>query len=149
MDQSVRANSTGSQESVTPPQLEWSSDGWSGRNEHFRVVKNIIKIKKTDADISNIPTERQREWNMDEEGIFSVYEEIKEWDNHIYQLWMGKMGPYLADWVLGKSPNGAFFIHSGLLQPVLIDRWSFNSVSPMEAREIPRKLHPLGPQERL
>jgi hypothetical protein len=38
---------------------------------------------------------------LDEDGIFSEHV-LVPYDDHIYQLWMHKIGPYLGDWVLGK-----------------------------------------------
>jgi len=138
MNQSDMANSTGQQENVIPlPQLEKGPNGWSGKFKHFRVSENVIRIKNTDADISHIPSAGQRQWSEDEEGNFSVYEEITESDNHLYQLWMNKVGPYLADWVLHKSPHGAFFFPCSFLQHVLIDGEHLTASPPWKLLKFP------------
>lgn len=104
-------NLTESQGNVTQPQWDqgpWKShDGYIGRNDHFGVKFNIIKIKTTDAVVGNLPSEDLRERTYNDEGVFSYYEEQKQGD-HVYQLWMSKMGPYLADWGLNLPRRGAF-----------------------------------------
>ena len=92
-------------------QLQWDigprkSGGYEGSNEHFGVRLNVIKIKNTDAVIGNIPSEELRRRTIDNEGIFTYYE-LQEQRDDAYQLWMNKIGPYLADWVLGLPRYGA------------------------------------------
>lgn len=105
-------NLTESQGNVTQPQWDqgpWRGhDGYVGSNDHFKVKYNIIKIKNTDAVIDNLPSEELRERKYDDEGGFSYYEEQRLRDD-VYQLWMNKIGPYLADWVLNLPRRGAFF----------------------------------------
>jgi len=95
-------NFTESQD-VTQPQWDigpWKThDGYEGSNEHFGVKYNIIKIKNTDAVHDHMPSEEQRQLTIDEEGKFSQYELQRAGDD-TYELWMRKIGPYLADWVL-------------------------------------------------
>lgn len=87
----------------SPPdfRLHQSLNGWSGGNERFRVVDNMIKIKKSDADPKNVPSEQQRRKLYDESGNFSQHVQQFKGDP-VFQLWMTKIGPYLADWVLDK-----------------------------------------------
>ncbi|KAN0116009.1 hypothetical protein V8E52_006315 [Russula decolorans] len=96
-------NLTESQGNVTQPQWDVgprkSDDGYKGSNEHFGVNYNVIKIKKTDAVLGNAPSEEQRQLSVNERGIFSQYKQ-QENEDKIYQSWMRKIGPYLADWVL-------------------------------------------------
>jgi hypothetical protein len=104
------------QETVTPvtppPQIPPLTldpgEGWRGEGEYFGVRLNVIKIKNTDAQRAHIPNVEQRQLTKDEEGNFSVHEQQHSGD-YLYQLWMRKIGPYLADWVLGKKPYGMFF----------------------------------------
>lgn len=93
------------------PALKKSINGWSGKGDNFRVVENVIKIKKTDAHPSHVPSEDLRQLTMDNEGIFSQYVQPAT-GSDIYQLWMRKIGPYLGDWVLGKNRYGAIIILS-------------------------------------
>jgi Transcription-silencing protein, cryptic loci regulator Clr2 len=93
------------------PELRRSRDGWSGKGwtadgETWRVVNNIIKIRYSDADYNRVPSEEQRKRTVDNEGNFSEYVRASE-DNHLYQLWMRKIGRLLADWVLQKGLYGA------------------------------------------
>ncbi len=106
------ANPTESQENVT--QLaQWKtgptkgSNGYNGTGEHFRVKDSVIGIKNSDAVSDHQPREEQRQRRVDEEGIFSFYEQ-QDRDSETYQDWIQKIGPYLADWVLGLPRNGAF-----------------------------------------
>ncbi|KAF8471344.1 hypothetical protein DFH94DRAFT_674345 [Russula ochroleuca] len=92
------ATSTDSQENG---QLTLGPDGWEGEGKYFGVRYNVIKIKNTDAETSHAPSAKQRLGTKDEDGIFSQHEQL-EMKDPIYQLWMFKIGPYLADWVLGK-----------------------------------------------
>jgi len=97
-------NLTESHGNVTQPQWDigpWKGpDGFSGSGEHFGVKYNVIKIKDTDAVFSNFPSEELREKSFDEDGKFSYYEQHKK-ESDVYQDWMNKIGPYLADWALG------------------------------------------------
>ena len=102
-------NLTESQGNVT--QLQWDigprkSGGYEGSNKLFGVRFNVIKIKNTDAVIGNVPSEELRQRTIDDEGIFTYYE-LQEQRDDAYQLWMNKIGPYLADWVLGLPRHGA------------------------------------------
>ena len=81
-------------------------DGYEGTSEHFDVRFNIIKIKNTDAVADNAPSEKQRQFTV-HEGKFSQHE-LQVVKDDAYQLWMCKIGPYLADWVLGLPRRGAF-----------------------------------------
>ena len=110
MDQAEMAqlSSTGPQENVTIPQLARFANGWQGMGQHFRVLDNVIKIKNTDAVPEHVPSVEQRMGMVDEHGNFSQYEQVTP-DKVLFHRWMNKIGPYLADWVLHKSPNGAFF----------------------------------------
>lgn len=96
------------QENVTPPQLIHGPNGWQGHGEYFGVRENVIKIKNTDAQSSHMPSAEQRRGTKDDEGNFSRYEEVPK-KHHIFQLWMHRIGPYLADWVLEKNSYGTFF----------------------------------------
>jgi hypothetical protein len=89
------------------PVLRKGRDGWSGKAENFNVRDNVIKIKVTDANPSYVPTVEQRQLTMDEEGNFSQHVQLNASDD-LFQLWMCKIGPYLADWGLNKNPYGAF-----------------------------------------
>jgi hypothetical protein len=104
-------NLTESQGNVTQPQWDVgprkSDDGYKGSNEHFGVNYNVIKIKKTDAVLGNAPSEEQRQLSINERGIFSQYKQ-QENEDEIYQSWMRKIGPYLADWVLHLPRHGEF-----------------------------------------
>lgn len=97
--------------------LRRTNNGWSGKNEHFRVVDNVIKIKYSDADPNIVPTEQQRRKMYDESGNYSLHKLLEKGD-HVFQLWMSKIGPYLADWVLDKRNDGAwnFFLFLFLFQ---------------------------------
>ncbi|KAF8267434.1 hypothetical protein EI94DRAFT_1801674 [Lactarius quietus] len=99
MNQSDTTNST----DETPPtfRLRRGFDGWGGGNKYFRVVGNVIKIKKSDAEKDIVPTEQMRRKMYDHSGNFSQHVQQYKTD-HVYQLWMNKIGPYLADWVLDK-----------------------------------------------
>lgn len=81
--------------------LKLARDGWKGGNRHFRAVANVIKIKNSDADHSIVPTEQQRRKMYDVSGNYSQHVQQYKAD-HVFQLWMAKIGPYLADWVLDK-----------------------------------------------
>jgi hypothetical protein len=96
------------------PVLKKGPDGWSGKAENFNVRGNIIKIKVTDANPSYLPTEEQRQRTVDKEGNFSQHVQLPVGDD-LHHLWMCKIGPYLADWVLEKSRYGAFIVGSFLL----------------------------------
>ena len=100
-------------------QLTRGVDGWSGRNEHFRVVGNIIKIKTSDGDINIVPTAQQRSKMYDEFGNYSQHVRLDSSD-HIFRLWMNKIGPYLADWVLDKRNDRASFSLSSVYLPQLM-----------------------------
>jgi hypothetical protein len=107
MDQSEMGNPTS-----TPqlPELIRGPNGWSGKCDDFRVVDNVINIKKnSDANFSLTPSVEQRARRVDDEGIFTQHVQLGQ-NEPIYQLWMSKIGPYLGDWVLGKGRNGASLI---------------------------------------
>jgi len=87
------------------PELIKGPNGWSGRCDVFRVVDNVINIKNSDANSNRTPSVEQRERRV-EEGIFQQHVQLSS-NEHIYQLWMCKIGPYLGDWVLGKGRHGA------------------------------------------
>lgn len=101
-----------SPEDVTEPEWEKgpfkSNDGYNGKSKHFNVRLNVIKIKNTDAVAGNMPSEEQREFRVDEKQNFSQHER-QEMGDGVFQLWMSKIGPYLADWVLRLPRHGAFF----------------------------------------
>jgi len=59
----------------------------------------VIKIKNSDGDPSIVPTEQQRRKTYDEFGNYSQYVQQYKTDD-VFQLWMSKIGPYLADWAL-------------------------------------------------
>lgn len=135
-----------------------TNDGYEGSNENFRVMVNVIKIKKTDAVNDHLPSEEQRQFSVDNEGTFSQYEQ-QAVGSETYQLWMRKIGPYLADWVLRLPRRGAFFLPLFLLRPqafyFVLTTWAMIDVlrlrvsrePPLEALEIPGQLHALDPQE--
>ena len=145
-------NLTELQGNVTQPQWDIgplrSHDGYEGSNDHFGVKFNVIKIKNTDAVLSHRPSEEQRQLTIDDEkGLFSEYE-LQAVGDETYQLWMRKIGPYVAEWALCLPRHGAFscelVIHRfGLTTCACVTR-----ESPMEAHEIPKELHALGPQVR-
>jgi hypothetical protein len=142
-------NLTESQVNVTQPQWDigpWkSSDGYEGRNQHFGVKFNVIKIKNTDAVPDHRPSE---ELTVDEEGKFSQYE-LQSNDDETYQSWMRKIGPYLADWVLNLPRHGAFSTFFPCRFVLTTDNMTcVTREPPMEAHEIPKELHALGPQVR-
>ncbi len=91
------------------PELIQGPQGWSGKCDDFRVVDNVINIKNSDANSNRTPSVEQRERRVDEEGIFQQHVQLAQ-NEHTYQLWMGKIGPYLGDWVLGKGRHGASLI---------------------------------------
>jgi hypothetical protein len=76
-------------------------DGWGGGNRRFRVVGNVIKVKNSDADPSILPSRQQRRKMFDDSGNYSQHVQQARGDP-VFQLWMNKIGPYLADWVLDK-----------------------------------------------
>jgi hypothetical protein len=84
-----------------------TQEGYEGSSEHFGVKLNVIKIKNSDAVVGNWPTEEQRKRTV-VDGKFSQHK-LKEPGDDTYQWWMSKIGPYLADWVLGLPRYGAFF----------------------------------------
>jgi hypothetical protein len=88
-------------------QLHRGPYGWSGTGNFYRVRDNVIKIKNSDADKDHVPTQEQRVFAYDAQDNFSQHVLLAKNDD-IYQLWMVKIGPCLADWVLGKNPEGAF-----------------------------------------
>jgi hypothetical protein len=88
------------------PKLTRGGDGWNGKSENWRVVDNIIRIKNSDGSLKHVPTPEQRIRTVDNEGHFSHHVQINSGDP-LYQLWVGKIGPYLGDWVLGKARHGA------------------------------------------
>jgi len=90
------------------PELRKGPNGWWGKCDEFRVVDNVINIKISDANPNRVPTQEQRERRVDDEGDFSQHVQQFRGD-HVFELWMGKIGPYLGDWVLGKGRHGAFF----------------------------------------
>ena len=92
----------------SPTDLYRDGDGWSGANDRFRVVQNVIKIKKSDADPHIVPSEQQRVKMYDELGNYSQHVQLYNTD-YVFQLWMNKIGPYLADWVLDKRHDCAWF----------------------------------------
>ena len=96
------------QETVTPSQLIHGPNGWEGHGEYFGVYQNVIKIKNSDAQSSHVPSAEQRLGRKDEKGNFSLYERVAN-EDYIFQLWMNRIGPYLADWVLEKNSYGTFF----------------------------------------
>jgi hypothetical protein len=134
-------NFTVSQGSVIQPQWitgPWKThDGYKGSSEHFGVKLNVIKIKNTDAIIGHMPSEEQRQLSVDEDGIFSRYELQNAGDN-LYQSWMHKIGPYLADWALGLPRRGAFFLQLFTPQVCADNMACVTREPPMEAPEIPR-----------
>ncbi|KAI9453473.1 hypothetical protein BJY52DRAFT_841035 [Lactarius psammicola] len=99
-------SSTPTEEYPSDFYLERKGDGWSCKkqNKRFRVVKNVIKIKQSDAKPENVPTEQQRHKMYDESGNFSQHVQQYQGD-HIFQLWVHKIGPYLADWVFDKRSD--------------------------------------------
>lgn len=104
-------NMTRSDSSPTPEELPdfhliETSEGWSGGNERFRVRGNVIKIKHSDGDSSIVPAEQQRRKTYDELGNYSQHVQQYRTDD-LFQLWMHKIGPYLADWVLDKRNDRA------------------------------------------
>jgi hypothetical protein len=136
------------------PELRRSRDGWSGKGwtadgETWRVVNNIIKIRYSDADYNRVPSEEQRKRTVDNEGNFSEYVRASE-DNHLYQLWMRKIGRLLADWVLQKGLYGASNGNPFYLPRTRTnDRGKKNkldSFAPMEAHKVSRRLHALDTQ---
>lgn len=112
MNQSESTNA--SDESPSNFSLNRRSNGWSGQSEHFRVVGNVIKIKTSDADVNILPTEQQRRKMYDETGNYSQHVEQYKGDP-VFQLWMSKIGPYLADWVLDKRNDRAWWLFSFFL----------------------------------
>jgi hypothetical protein len=88
-------------------QLRRGPNGWSGTGKFYRVMDNVIKIKNSDGDKNHVPTPEQRIFAYDEQDNFSQHVLLTKNDD-LYQLWMAKIGPCLADWVLGKNPEGAF-----------------------------------------
>jgi hypothetical protein len=102
MDQSH--TNTPTDESPQDFRLARGYDGWGGGNRNFRVVGNMIKIKNSDADPNILPTEQQRRKMYDESGNYSQHVQQYQKDP-VFQLWMSKVGPYLADWVLDKRPS--------------------------------------------
>ncbi len=113
MNQSETSSST--EESPSDFHLKRGRDGWSGKNKRFRVVNNVIKIKESDANASILPTEQQRHKMYDESGNFSQHVQQYKGD-HVFQLWMSKIGPYLADWVLDKRNDRACFLSFDLVR---------------------------------
>ena len=105
-------------ESSPEYKLVLGHDGWNGGNRNFRVVDNVIKIKKTDADPSITPSEEQRHKMYDSTGNFSQHVQLYRKDG-LFQLWMHKIGRYVADWVLDKRASNdrawLFFPFSCLL----------------------------------
>lgn len=89
-------------------ELRKGPNGWWGKCDEFRVVDNVMNIKISDANPNRVPTQEQRERRVDDEGDFSQHVQQFRGD-HVFELWMGKIGPYLGDWVLGKGRHGAFF----------------------------------------
>jgi transcription-silencing protein Clr2 (cryptic loci regulator) len=124
----LSANPTESQENVTQ-QAQWKTgptkgpNGYNGTGEHFRVVGSVIGIKNSDGVGDHLPREDQRQRRMDKEGIFSFYEQ-QDKDSDMYRDWMWKIGPYLADWVLGLPRNGAFFTSLQLFFVLVLIRWA-------------------------
>ncbi|KAH9959825.1 hypothetical protein BC827DRAFT_442335 [Russula dissimulans] len=104
MNQSDMGNSSGAQPEGNPYGLQRGVDGWSlaGSNENFGLRLNIIKIKHSDANRDNMPTEEERKKTVDQQGNFSQHVLLGPGDD-TYKLWMEKTGPYLGHWVLGKS----------------------------------------------
>ena len=87
------------------------NEGWKGGNANFRVLGNVIKIKNSDAEATILPTIEQRRKMYDSLGNYSHH--IQAFPNEpIFQLWMSKIGPYLADWVLGKRNDRAWLFSS-------------------------------------
>jgi len=122
MDQSEIGYPTPPHDNNVVPELQRGKDGWSGRGwsaegETWRVVDNVIKVKFSDGNHNRVPSWEQRLRTVDDEGNFSHYLQLGK-DHHLYQLWMRKIGRYLADWVLGKSlygaSNGYPFTYPGL-----------------------------------
>lgn len=106
MNQSENSDLT--EESPSDFRLDRGPDGWSGGNTRFRAVGNVIKIKKTDADANILPTEQQRRKMYDDLGNYSQHVQQYPKDP-VFQLWMSKIGPYLADWVLDKRNDPTSF----------------------------------------
>ena len=109
MNQSDTNNSTEEYPAQSPQEfrLRRTNDGWTGKHENFRVVNNVIKIKYSDADENIAPTEQQRRKMYDASGNYSQHKQLFQ-EDHVFQLWMSKIGPYLADWVLNKRNDGAW-----------------------------------------
>ena len=139
------------QENVTQPQWDVgplkTNDGYEGRSKHFGVKMNVIKIKNTDAVPGNAPNEEQRQLSVNERGNFSQYIQQTNGDD-TYQLWMRKIGPYLADWVLQLPRHGAFPAFFSPPQVCTDNMACDTREPPVEAHEIPKALHALGPRVR-
>jgi len=86
--------------------LHKGQNGWTGSGKLYRVMDNVIKIKNSDADRNHVPTDEQRVFAYDEQDNFSQHVLLAKSDE-TYQLWMAKIGPCLADWVLGKNPEAS------------------------------------------
>jgi len=88
--------------------LRLGPNGWSTSPSPstFRVFENMIKIKQSDGRADMLPPEDQRNQSktIDDEGGFSKYVQQAPNDG-LFQLWMRKIAPYLADWVLGLGPE--------------------------------------------
>lgn len=125
----------------------WSGKGWIADREIWRVWNNIIKIKSSDANSTRVPGMEQRKRTVDDEGNFSQWVQLGE-EEYLYQLWMRKIGPYLADWVLGKGRHGTshamqpFSLYPGLA----LTKNPLYSFARMEAPEVSRRLHALAAQ---
>ncbi|KAH9967077.1 hypothetical protein BGW80DRAFT_1562845 [Lactifluus volemus] len=88
------------------PLLQRGPTGWFGQGPNYRILDNVIKIKVTDASLGHRPSELQRLRVMDDQGNFSQHIQVAQ-NDELYKLWMSKIGPYLADWVLGKGRNAS------------------------------------------
>jgi hypothetical protein len=99
-----------STEEEYPPDFDLqlvNNEGWKGGNENFRVLGNVIKIKQSDGDATIVPTMEQRQKMYDREGNYSQHRQLFP-KSPIFQLWMRKIGPYLADWVLDMRNDRAW-----------------------------------------
>jgi hypothetical protein len=109
--QSTSDNMNQSESTHSPSVLYRDGGGWSGGNDRFRVVENVIKIKKSDGYPNIVPTEQQRVKMYDQFGNFSQHIQLYNTDP-VFQLWMNKIAPYLADWVLDKRNDRAWLFLS-------------------------------------
>ena len=139
---------TSTDESPPKYKLELDRNGWKCTSQHFRVVSNVIKIKNSDAEADITPSEQQRHKTVDHLGNFSQHKQQYRTDP-LFQLWMNKIGPYLADWVLDKraSNDRAWpFLFSFMSMLMLnVNENSHGVDDTLETHRFPRELHALGP----